>query len=115
MTKCLVANPVELMCRYLDGKDDLSPDEKEILMFALYCESKDREGSLVQLAIRKLGVWVQPRAPSTPPPREREAGTLTQEMLRASYDAALKADHQQHPSLFQYMADYLNAEQTAPR
>jgi len=63
MTKCVVADPVEIMCRYLDGKDDLSPDEKEILMFALYCESKDREGSIVQLAIKKLGVFVSPVKP----------------------------------------------------
>ena len=65
-TKCVIANPVELMCRYLDGKDDLAPDEKEILMFALYCESKNLPGSIVQLAIRKLGVYVEPAKPRDP-------------------------------------------------
>ena len=32
------------MVKYLDGKDAMSPDEKELLMFALYVESKTRRG-----------------------------------------------------------------------
>lgn len=59
MAKCIVANPLELMKRYLDGKDDLSPDEKEILLFALYCESKGAKESLAQAAIREMGVYVE--------------------------------------------------------
>lgn len=53
MSKCVVANPLELMCRYLDGKDMLSPDEREILMFALYMESVKNKG-LAADAIKKL-------------------------------------------------------------
>jgi hypothetical protein len=62
-TKCVIANPVDLMYHYLDGKDDLSPEEKEILMFALYCESKNSPESIVQQAIQKLGVYVEPAKP----------------------------------------------------
>jgi hypothetical protein len=47
------------MRRYLDGKDDLSPDEKEILMFALYCESKELHGLAYQVG-KQMGVFVEP-------------------------------------------------------
>lgn len=54
MPKCLGVDPVDLMCRYLVGEEDLSQDEKEILMFALFCESKQLPGSIVQLAMKRV-------------------------------------------------------------
>jgi hypothetical protein len=41
---CLEHDPVELMARYLDGKPDLSNDDREVLLFALYMESKQNKG-----------------------------------------------------------------------
>jgi len=34
-----IVDPVPLMVKYLDGKEKLSNEEKEILIFALYTES----------------------------------------------------------------------------
>lgn len=61
-TKCFIADPVELMRRYLDGKDDLFPDEKEILMFALYMESMNLHGLAYQTS-KAMGVFVGPAKP----------------------------------------------------
>lgn len=48
-----IANPLLLMMRYLHGKPDLSNDEREILLFALYMESSKR-GGLAAEAIKEL-------------------------------------------------------------
>ena len=65
-TKCLVANTLDLMKRYLDGKDALSNDEREILLFSLYIESKQR-GGLAQQGWDALCKPVEPLRPSVRP------------------------------------------------
>jgi hypothetical protein len=41
---CLEHDPLELMRRYLDGKPMLTNDDREVLLFALYMESKNNNG-----------------------------------------------------------------------
>ena len=43
-----VTDPIPLMVKYLDGKPMLTNDEREILLFALYLESKSNNGLAVQ-------------------------------------------------------------------
>lgn len=55
MKKCAVVDPLDLMLRYLFGKEkDLSKVEKEILLFALYTESKGNPTGLAVRALEKM-------------------------------------------------------------
>ena len=42
--RCATHEPIILMKRYLDGKPELTSDEREILLFALYLESAIHKG-----------------------------------------------------------------------
>jgi hypothetical protein len=58
----MIVDPVRLMAKYLDGKQpDLTHDEREILLFALYCESRKNDG----LAAEAIRLMVR----TLPPPR----------------------------------------------
>lgn len=52
----MIVEPVGLMVKYLDSENagELTNDEREILLFALYCESRDRKSGLVGLAVKRL-------------------------------------------------------------
>jgi ribosomal protein L37E len=52
----MIVNPLSLMVKYLDGQSNLTNDERELLLFALYCESRDRNDlGLAALATARLG------------------------------------------------------------
>jgi len=48
-----IIDPLPLMVRYLDGKTELTNDEREILLFALYMESLKKKRGLAAKA-RKI-------------------------------------------------------------
>jgi hypothetical protein len=52
--RCDIVEPLPLMVRYLDGKPDLTTDEYEILLFALYMESLKRRNGLASKALKQL-------------------------------------------------------------
>jgi hypothetical protein len=49
-----IQDPLPLMVKYLDGKDKMTNDEKEILLMALYIESRTRRGLAFE-AMQELG------------------------------------------------------------
>jgi hypothetical protein len=65
-----VVDALPLMMRYLHGKGDLSHDEKEILLFALYIENRTIKDGLVERAIVELDRVDTPVARSAPPPAQ---------------------------------------------
>ena len=58
-----ITNPVELMARYLGAGPELTNDDREVLLFALYVESKQR-GDGITAAGMKLAtqIWKQASA-----------------------------------------------------
>lgn len=50
-----VTDPIPLMAKYLDGNQgELTNDEREILLFALYCESRENPEGIANCGIRRL-------------------------------------------------------------
>jgi hypothetical protein len=47
-----IVNPVLLLSKYLDGKEPLTNDEREIVLFALYCESRTYENGMAAQALK---------------------------------------------------------------
>lgn len=50
----MIVDALPVMIKYLDGKVELSNDEKEILLFALYAESIKCPDGLASQAKKKL-------------------------------------------------------------
>lgn len=53
MSDIVIADPLPLMRRYL-GDGSLSNDEREILLFALYMESLQKDDGIASQAVRAL-------------------------------------------------------------
>lgn len=75
----MIVDPVKLMAKYLDGRQpDLTHDEREILLFALYCESRKNNGlaaEAIRLMVRTPTIAPEAAPPSTDATVQKEKDT----------------------------------------